>query len=41
VYLKEDTDASRILKKAILRLYIAILKFYVKAIEVSNGEYSF
>ncbi|KAF8241242.1 hypothetical protein K440DRAFT_411762 [Wilcoxina mikolae CBS 423.85] len=38
VYLKEDTDASRILKKAILKLYIAILKFYAKAIEVSNDN---
>ncbi|KAF8535473.1 hypothetical protein BDD12DRAFT_892728 [Trichophaea hybrida] len=38
IYLKEDTDASRILVKAMLKLYTAILKFLAKSIEVSKDN---
>ena len=34
-----DSAASKNLRKSILRLYIAILKFLAKAIKMLNGEY--
>lgn len=39
-YLREDSDASKNLKKSMLLLYIEILKFFVKAADKSTGKHS-
>ena len=40
LYGNEDSAASKILEKSIIRLYTAILRFLAKAIKVLNGDCS-
>ena len=40
LYTSQDSAASKILEKSILRLYTIILKFLAEAIKMLNGGYS-